>query len=96
MDFKPRLPEELQDIFHPRIYNGIHAGIGYSNIPLDPPSLEITVFELQLSPPIQKIDIHKYTKRLGYLLEVTAFGILQALFRGLNNLDKGEEIYYSY
>jgi hypothetical protein len=93
MAFEPRLSEELADIFHPKIHSGVLNGIGLSNIPISPPNMFITIFELQTSPPLQEIDMNKYEKNIGYLLLTTTSNILQTLLRGLHNLDTGKEVY---
>jgi hypothetical protein len=92
--FEPIFPEDLQDEFRQRLYNGVHGGLALSPVLHLPNTIvAVKILELRVLPSPQSIRDTEDKTNMGYLLEVTISGIVETLHRSLENLRTGKETY---
>ncbi len=96
LNYERIFPEELEDQLHQRLYNGVHGGVSLSGVSLSPNSIVVRILELSVSPLPQNIQDTDTRINLGYLLEVTVCGVVESLWRNMENLRTGKESYYEY
>jgi hypothetical protein len=77
---------ELLDLLAPRVFEGVHSGIGRLRAPLPPEGLRVLVTELIVEPP-PSLPLGKLeAKRIGDTIETLVDSAVGGLLAGLREL----------